>query len=136
MPATTHNRVRANWMEVESLSDEFARVFYANLFRLDPSTKPLFKSDIDAQGQKLFETLRFIIHNLDHAEELSPAVEALSLRHVSYGVTRAHYTSVLQALILSLHHLLGPSFDAEDEAAWRDVYDELTSKMFAVAYPS
>jgi len=123
-----------NWAQVAPLSDEVGRVFYANLFRLDPSTKPLFVNDIDRQSRKLVATLGFIVDHLDAPEPLMAAAKELATRHVGYGVSKDQYASVGAALIKSLRQLLGPEFSAEDEAAWTEVYGGLSEAMIDAAY--
>jgi len=129
-----HRRVKANWADVATLTDQLARIFYANLFQLDPSTKALFSGDIDAQGAKLVATLGFIVDAIDRPEELAASAEDLAKRHVGYGVTADQYKPVGEALILSLHHLLGPTFDTGDETAWRNLYGAISKVMIDAAY--
>lgn len=111
-------------------------MFYANLFRLDPSTKPLFVGDMGLQGRKLTETLTFIVDNISDPDTLVPAATELARRHVGYGVTPDQYASVGAALIATLQQLLGPAFTENDMAAWAEAYDGLTSSMIDAAYPA
>lgn len=136
MTLDAHNRIRNTWAQAAALSDEVARLFYANLFRLDASTKPLFVGDLELQGKKLVETLGFIVDHLDDPDALLPAARDLAIRHVSYGVTAPQYATVGAALIKTLQQVLGPMFTAEDEAAWGSVYGGLAEAMVQAAYPS
>ena len=128
------DRIRTSWAKAAALSDEFARAFYANLFRTDASTKPLFVGDLELQGRKLMQTLGFIVDHLDDTDALLPAARDLAIRHVSYGVTADQYHSVGAALIKTMKQLLGPEFSPEDETAWTDVYGGLSQAMISAAY--
>ena len=129
------DRVRTSWSLAAADPQRTAQVFYANLFRLDPSTKPLFAGDLELQGRKLTQTLSFIVDNIENTETLLPAAVDLARRHVDYGVTRDQYASVGAALVEALRQLLGPAFSDEDAEAWVRVYTKLSSTMLAAAYP-
>lgn len=126
--------IRRTWAIAASVADQTARVFYANLFRIDASTKPLFGGSMEVQGRKLTQTLTFIVDHLDDTDTLLSAGRDLAIRHTDYGVTAAQYGSVGAALITTLKQLLGPSFTAEDEASWRRVYTTLSEHMVRSAY--
>lgn len=130
------DRIRRTWAQTASLSDEFGRAFYANLFRVDPSTKPLFVGDLEMQSRKLVETLGFIVDHLDESEALLPTASELAIRHVAYGTIPQHYQSVGKALMSTMTQILGPGFTAEDRAAWESVYGFLSDTMIKSAYPA
>ena len=130
------DRIRATWAQTAALSDDFARAFYANLFRHDASTKPLFVGNLDLQGRKLVQTLGFIVDHLEEPDALMPAARDLAIRHVAYGVTADQYASVGAALIKTMQQLLGPEFTPEDAAAWSEVYGGLADAMISAAYPT
>ncbi|MGR3513182.1 MAG: globin domain-containing protein [Paracoccaceae bacterium] len=136
MIETDNDRIRRTWAQAVSISEEMSRVFYGNLFRLDPTTKPLFVGDLRLQGRKLVHTLGFIVDHLEDPETLVPAAEALAMRHVDYGVVAKQYASVGAALIKTLKQLLGDDFSKEDEIAWASVYGGLSVAMIKVAYPA
>lgn len=127
-------RVRRTWALAASDPQTTSNAFYANLFRVDPSTKPLFVGNIQRQGMKLAQTLSFVVDHLDDLETLQPAAEDLAVRHVAYQVTEPQYASVGEALILTFKQLLGAGFSAEDEAAWVEAYGLLSSVMTQAAY--
>lgn len=105
MPTDASLRVQNTWALVAPISDQVGDLFYANLFRMDPTTKPLFAGNIDLQGRKLVQTLGFIVDHLEDPDRLLPAAQELAVRHVSYGVTRTQYASVGAALVKSLRQL-------------------------------
>ena len=76
MLETDHDRIRRTWAQAASISEEMSRVFYGNLFRMDPTTKPLFVGDLRLQGRKLVQTLGFIVDNLEEPHKLLHAASA------------------------------------------------------------
>lgn len=134
MIETDNDRIRRTWAQAVSISEEMSRVFYGNLFRLDPTTKPLFVGDLRLQGRKLVQTLGFIVDNLEDPKTLLPSAKALAKRHVDYGVVPKQYASVGTALIKTLAQILGDAFSKEDEKAWASVYGSLSDAMIKAAY--
>ena len=82
---------------VEPRAEVMALVFYQRLFALDPSLRPLFRTNIDEQGQKLMQMLGVAIALLEQPFALGPALEALGRRHAGYGVEDRHYATVGEA---------------------------------------
>lgn len=134
MDDAIHDRIRHSWSLAMADPARTANVFYANLFRIDETAKPLFVGDLDLQGRKLVETLGFIVDHLEDPDVLLPAAVDLARAHVAYGVTKTQYDSVGQALIQTLQQLLGSAFVAEDERAWTEVYGTLSAHMTQAAY--
>jgi len=99
--------VRRSWTKVAPIAPMAAQVFYGRLFRIAPGTRPLFASDVTAQGRKLIMTLGFVVDHLDRPDTLVPAAQELAIRHVGYKVTAEHYAPVGDALLWSLGELLG-----------------------------
>lgn len=130
----TIDRVQASWALAATDADRMSRLFYSCLFRIDPRSKTLFAGDMKLQGRKLAQTLSFIVDNLEEPDNLLPAAVQLAKRHVGYGVTPEQYDAVGAALIDALKQILGQSFSAQDEAAWRETYDGLARAMVSAAY--
>ncbi|KNG93078.1 globin domain-containing protein [Pseudaestuariivita atlantica] len=128
--------IRRTWALAAAAPEDTARVFYSTLFRVNPESQALFRNDLDAQGDKLMETLGFIVDNLENEEALMVAARDLAIRHVAYGVKAEDYDSVGFALIATLETLLGSEFDAEARATWIEVYGTLSKAMIEAAYPA
>src|SRR6266446_5104789 len=94
--------VQKTWEKVLPISGSAATLFYGRLFELDPSTRPLFAHT---------------------------TVRDLGQRHVFYGVTLEHYSSVGRALIWTLEQGLGADFTPEVKEAWTTVYCLLADTM-------
>ena len=114
---------------VEPIAETAAGLFYNRLFELDPSLRPLFKSDIPEQGKKLMQALAFVVKGLSKPETIIPVVEDLGRRHVGYGVEDAHYDTVGAALLWTLEQGLGAAFTPEAEQAWAAAYGLLAQVM-------
>lgn len=133
MTSTNLNCIRKTWSLAALNKMQVALIFYANLFRIAPETEALFKNDLTSQGEKLMDTLAFLVDHLDEPETLLPAACDLSVRHVGYGVTEEHYAFVKRALLTTFADFLGPDFGPKEHAAWSQTYDELASHMIAAA---
>ena len=93
--------VQQSWARLAPAADAAGRLFYDNLFALDPVLKPLFGGDIDAQARKLMSMIGFAVGRLHR----------------------------LEALLATLREGLGEAFDAEHEQAWASVYAALAAGM-------
>src|SRR6218665_1586542 len=85
------HRLRKTFALVERQSHVAALVFYQRLFELDPSLRPLFKTDIEVQATKLIDMLGSALSLLEKPEEFNEVLEELGARHVTYGVKTEHY---------------------------------------------
>jgi nitric oxide dioxygenase len=108
-------------------------LFYERLFELDPSLKPLFRSDPAQQRAKLMAALRTVVGALDRLERVLPMLRDLGRRHARYGIEPEHYATVGAALIWTLEQGLGPDFTAATRRAWMDAYSLLAWTMITAA---
>jgi len=121
--------IRESFAKVEPRAAIAALMFYQRLFTLDPSLRQLFQHDIEQQGVKLMQALRFVVATLDNPRELQPVLESLGRRHFYYGVEERHYDTVGIALLDALEHLLGPDFTPEVKEAWLEIYTHIADTM-------
>ena len=121
--------VRKSFKRMEPLAEEVAVLFYARLFKLDPSLRPLFKADIREQGSKLMQMLRIVVDSLSDLDALTPELHSLGTRHVGYGVEDRHYETVGQALLWTFEKALRPDYPVETEEAWNAAYNLLARIM-------
>ena len=126
--------VQTTFAKVVPIADTAAELFYGQLFTLDPALKPLFKSDIKEQGQKLMKMIGAAVNGLDNLPALVPVVQDLGKRHVPYGVKVEHYDTVGSALLWTLEKGLGPDFTPAVKDAWATVYGILAGTMKEAAY--
>ncbi|EDY82387.1 Globin, putative [Verrucomicrobiia bacterium DG1235] len=121
--------VQTSWNKCIPIADTAASIFYAKLFEIDPSLRPLFTSDIKEQGRKLMTMITTAVRGLNNLEGIVGAVQAMGKRHVGYGVKDEHYETVGTALIWTLGQGLGDAFTDETEEAWIATYTLLATTM-------
>ena len=121
--------VQTSYTAVEGLGDAAGKLFYDNLFALDPALRPLFKGDMDAQARKLLQMITVAVRGLRDVTKLKPALTALGARHAGYGVQPAHYDTVGFALLDTLAAGLGDRFTPEVKQAWTECYALLATTM-------
>lgn len=121
--------VQQTWKQVLPIRDVAAKLFYDKLFELDPALRPLFRGDMVEQGRKLMTMIGTAVVGLSRPDELIPAVQALGVRHVAYGVQDMHYDTVAAALLDTLGKGLGDAFTPEAKEAWVAVYTVLAKTM-------
>jgi methyl-accepting chemotaxis protein/nitric oxide dioxygenase len=132
---TSHQKelVRKTFAMVEHKGATVAAHFYKELFRLDPTIRPALRADIEEQGQRLMQTLRFAVTSLDQPHAMIPALQAMGQRQVRYGVRTEHYATVGAALLRTLEKDLGKAFKPEVRTAWANVYSFMANTMKSAA---
>jgi len=133
---TDEDLIRQSWALAMVDRDLLARRFYTILFTARPELEGLFRSDIKVQGQKLVETLNFIVDMLDDPGHLMPAARDLAMRHIAYGVQPDFYDDVGGALLAALSDILGDRLTPAMAAAWARAYTALADDMIRTAYGS
>lgn len=133
MDSLTIQLVQHSWQKVAAIGPQAAALFYSNLFEADPTLKPLFKGDLQAQGKKLIDMIGIAVNKLTELDVLLPVLQNLGKRHGGYGVQEAHYDTVGAALLKTLGQGLGQDFTAEVKAAWVNVYGVMAEVMKAAA---
>lgn len=121
--------VQHSFMQIEPLSMVVGRTFYERLFETNPEIRPLFKGDLEVQGEQLMEMIGTAVAGLDDLDALIPAVQKLGARHRKYGVEVGHYGAVAEALIWTLEQGLGEAFTPDVRTAWVNVYGVLAETM-------
>jgi hemoglobin-like flavoprotein len=121
--------ITRSWARVGPIADTAADLFYARLFELDPSLKPLFKNDMSKQKEALMGSLNTVVNSLDHLDKIVPAIQDMGRRHVTYGVKDEHYDTVGSALLWTLDQGLGDDFTDEVKQAWTVAYTTVATVM-------
>jgi hemoglobin-like flavoprotein len=121
--------VRSSFEAVAPIAEPAAALFYDNLFAADPGLKPLFRTDIGHQGQRLMTMIGAAVGLLDQPQKLMPVLRNLGMRHGAYGVRAQHYETVGAALLKTLGQGLGDAFTPEVRAAWTAMYGMVAAGM-------
>ncbi|MBK9655996.1 MAG: hemin receptor [Rhodanobacteraceae bacterium] len=133
MQSPTSRIVQSSFAELAPLAPQMGRIFYAELFALDPTLRTLFVGNIERQGDKLVQMIGAAVNLLDQPRRLMPVLRQLGQRHVGYGVRRSHYDVVGLALVRTLELTLGNRFTDEVRAAWIKFYRLVATTMMAAA---
>lgn len=102
------------------LADTFALIFYDRLFHLAPQVRPLFRTEMSLQREKLMTMLALIVRGLDQPDVFIDELKQMGLRHASYRVEPEHYPIVNEAVIWTLKECLGEKVTAEMFVAWEN----------------
>ena len=127
------NLVKNSFRQIVPIADQDAALFYARLFELDPSLRPLFRGDMREQGRKLMAMIATAVAALERLDTIVPVVRQLGARHVDYGVREEHYAAVGTALLWTLEKGLGADFTPAVRTAWTTTYTLLANTMIDAA---
>jgi hemoglobin-like flavoprotein len=111
--------------ETETLS----RLFYKALFQYDLQLKTVFSGSVVFLNRK-FSSMLTTLKNVKHLEKIENSIAKMGARHVlQYGAEIKHFPVMKQALLKALSEHLGAAFDAPLEAAFHEVYDDVSRIM-------
>lgn len=125
--------VQSSFDKIKPIAGATAKLFYVKLFELDPWLKPLFKNNIDEQGNKLISMIGMIVNSLNDLENIVLTVADLGRKHKGYNVPNSSYATVGEALISTLAEGLEADFTEETKSAWIKVYTLLSETMLSVS---
>ena len=129
MNAKTIELLAASFARVSANKTEAATIFYARLFMTAPELRPMFQADLESQKRKLMSSLAQIVDFYRVGIDPTSYLANLGQSHQSYGMQRAHFDSVGDALLFTLAQVLGPEFNGEVRAAWVAAYGEVSAAM-------
>lgn len=122
--------VKQTWRTVAPLAESAARLFYSRLFEIDATSRPLFRGvNLKQQRDKLIQALTVVVAAIDDLDAVASSIAELGRRHVRYGVTDGHYTSVGEALIWTLEQMLASAWTPAVRDAWINTYSILAERM-------
>ncbi len=121
--------VKDSFQRIYPIKDAFSEAFYDELFRIAPSVRPYFATDMTQQRIKLSETLGAVINQLHQLHLIEDTIAGLARRHVGYGAKPEHFAPVGHALIFALEqHAPGGLTEVESDA-WLAAYEQITDLM-------
>jgi hemoglobin-like flavoprotein len=133
MTSAQKRLIRESFPALREVAGPLVQLFYGRLFQIAPSVRPMFRSDIGIQARKFSDMLEALVEGLDDFDRQRPALRAMGLRHVGYGVVPAHYDILATAFLWALGHMLYPDFSAEIQGAWAALIEEVSATMKAGA---
>jgi nitric oxide dioxygenase len=125
--------VRLSFVTVMDAKAVAGKLFYDRLFAIAPEVRPLFKSDIGDQAEKMMDMLATAIAALKSPQALTPVLEGLGRRHAGYGVRDEHYEKVRDAMLWALERTLGGGFTPQVRDAWTALYGTVAAVMKSAA---
>eukprot|EP00929_Paragymnodinium_shiwhaense_P116212 TRINITY_DN85553_c0_g1_i1.p1 TRINITY_DN85553_c0_g1~~TRINITY_DN85553_c0_g1_i1.p1 ORF type:complete len:171 (-),score=55.74 TRINITY_DN85553_c0_g1_i1:348-860(-) len=129
-------------------ADTVGKVIFMKIFKKAPGALQLFSfkneglepvnlfrlgSPATAHAVKVVTTVGTAVSLLRDLPTLVPVLQALGLKHSSYGLAAAHYDVVGEALIESLQLALGDKFTDPVKNAWLKVYTVVKTTMLDAA---
>lgn len=121
------NLIRRSFEKIST--EAFAESFYNHLFSIQPALRLLFADDFVEQKEKLMLMLDAAIEMLNEPENLIPFLEESGRRHALYGAREEHYETIGVALFATLKETDYVDFNRETEAAWTNIYEEMSEIM-------
>lgn len=128
-------RLEASYKVARQHRLRLAEIFYAKLFAAAPQIRPLFRSDLRTQAEKLMSSLDAIVTNLRNPGANSKMLAELGRRHTSYGAKPEHYDLVIELLVESLGELGGEQLDGVCLEEWRLALRLVSNQMITAAQP-
>jgi len=107
--------------------------FYVELFARHGELRPLFPQNLVDQQAKLLTTLVVLVDSLRKLDRLTPELQALGARHALYGVQRAHYPIVRDALLAAMAYHVGDVWTQQLHDDWSHVLDHVSAIMLSGA---
>ena len=104
--------------------------FYRNMFEAHPELTNLFNMGNQASGaqqQSLAAAVFAYAANIDNPAALGPVIERIVQKHVSVGITPAHYPIVGRYLLGAIQQTLGDAATPALLAAWDEAYTSLAN---------
>jgi hemoglobin-like flavoprotein len=115
---------------VKPRAEEFANLFYSNLFRDFPESQSLFHaSNMDKQKRLLVASLVQVVHNLENPEFLGEYLGRMGERHHAYGTLDEHFEWIGHTLLKTLKEMLGPEWTRELNYQWAMAFDLIAALM-------
>jgi hemoglobin-like flavoprotein len=110
--------------------DDLMRIFYADLFAVAPSVKPMFAgADMPRQRAMLLSALVLLRKSLRDLEPVVPALKRMGARHVGYGARPEHYPVVGEVLIGAMAQVAGPAWEPRFTDAWAAAFAIVAGAM-------
>ena len=122
--------IRESFNKTRPISEQVTAKFYDTLFDNHPEARGLFESiDLVKQRQLLYNSLDFIVTNLENPDRLSEYLQNLGERHVSYGTEEDHFPWVGEALLGTFAHFFGEEWTDELAENWTAAFSTIADYM-------
>jgi hemoglobin-like flavoprotein len=123
--------LRASFLKLIPVSEALSIEFYERLFREHPEVRSNFRPDMQAQQDKLIDTLAALIDVLNQPTTAETVLKDLGQRHVVYGATPELYAWVEVNLRSVMAELAGKEEFVAVEPLWTRLLSYVTTTMQA-----
>ena len=121
-------QTRESIEQLQPRMNALAIKFFSQLFQIDPSQMTIFDGSAVTLNRK-FVNMMATLKSIRRLESMNPAIEALTKRHVAYGMRPKHLVPFGQALMDGLEAQLGEAFTDELREAWMSTFAQVTTRM-------
>ena len=130
-----------SYAKLENRLYELGSAIFERLFEIDPSSRPLFKGNMDEQKLKLARLFGEFIRVRARSQHflpvtgkagqvVIPGIGSLGARHeMVYGVRPEQYAHMREAVLYAIRRLLGHEYNEEIGQAWSEIFDMLAHAM-------
>ncbi len=109
--------------------DELMEIFYANLFAVAPSVKPLFAGTDMARQRRCCCPRSCCCASRCATSTRRADAKRLGARHVAYGARPEHYPVVGSVLIGAMAHVAGQDWEPRFAKAWNEAFGVVAGAM-------
>lgn len=120
-------QVRASIERFREDMDDFSELFFEGLFERAPETRSLFRNE-DVRRSKLRSMLSTLANCRD-LKKLAPTFRRLGERHNGYGVVRADYQPLIDAIEEAVARVDPQGGDEKVRVAWRVMLEAIIELM-------
>eukprot|EP00057_Strongylocentrotus_purpuratus_P001468 XP_001199205.2 PREDICTED: uncharacterized protein LOC763287 isoform X1 [Strongylocentrotus purpuratus] len=86
---------------------------------------------VRAHGTKVMQTVGSAVDRLNDLESVVPLLQELATRHISYGVTKQHFSPVVESLMHAIKQGLDSDYNNDVEKSWLAVLQVIVDTMSA-----
>ena len=123
------SRLRSTHARLREQGTRLADKFYERLFIVAPQLRPMFRSDLSTQSQKLMAVLDAVVQNLERPDDNAALIADLGKRHAGYGVKPKHYDLVIDLLVETMGEVLKFDSTCEELDEWRTALRLISDQM-------
>ncbi|WP_341368693.1 globin domain-containing protein [Yoonia sp. BS5-3] len=121
--------VKDSFQQISQDTNAFSLTFYNELFRMAPSLRGHFPTDMEDQRIKLAETLGAVVLHMHRLHLLEDTIMGLARRHLDYGAKPQHFAPVGAALIFALNQHTPNGLTPIQAEAWATAYGAISDLM-------
>ena len=122
--------VRQTWNSLAGRRLEFIDIFYTRLFERYPQYRELFPDSMNMQKEKMVEMLSSVARFADHIDLVRTYLLEVGAAHHRTGITTTDIENFTDVFLDSLAETCGESWQPHQEAAWRQVFDDVIIPIF------